>query len=75
MPQEAGGKTLDKKEGRRGTVEIGAFLVSLQRWLVQQLLDPVLQVLDTRARLEFPANALGARSFHPWEEKNYNSDI
>lgn len=70
--QEAGGKTLDKKEGRRGTVEIGAFLVSLQRWLVQQLLvqqllvrDPVLRVSDTRARLEFPANALGARSFHP----------
>lgn len=28
------------------------------------------QVWDTRARLEFPANALGAHSFHPWGREN-----
>lgn len=40
--------------------------VTQQSWLLEQLLwDPVVQVLDTRVRLEFPANALGAHSFHP----------
>lgn len=69
MEQEERGKMGRK----RGMVEIEPLLVSL--WLSgasQGLMEctwvqvVVQQLWDTRVRLEHPANALGARNFHPW---------